>query len=142
MLYVYCVDVLIYNPTQLDFPFYDFSVIYYDFSKLLQRVICPVLESSGGKKSIFIGWEVMYFNPHKFGVKYIFWALLAPGRPEGRGPPDGRRAVRSTVGVRCATVALKKKSRKKSRRNIRPYCMQHDEGNSQHSKATSATFKK
>jgi hypothetical protein len=69
-------------------------------------------------------------------------ALLAPGRPEGRGPPDGRRAVRSTVGVRCATVALKKKSRKKSRRNIRPYCMQHDEGNSQHSKATSATFKK
>jgi hypothetical protein len=45
------------------------------------------------------------------------------------------------VGVRCATVALKKKSRKKSRRNIRPYCMQHDEGNSQHSKATSTTFK-
>jgi hypothetical protein len=26
----------------LDFPFYDFSVIYYDFSKLLQEVICPV----------------------------------------------------------------------------------------------------
>jgi hypothetical protein len=33
-----------------------FSVIYYDFSKLLQGVICSVLESSGGKKSIFIGW--------------------------------------------------------------------------------------
>jgi hypothetical protein len=31
-------------------------MIYYDFSKLLQGVICPVLESSGGKKSIFIGW--------------------------------------------------------------------------------------
>jgi hypothetical protein len=37
------------NPTRLDFPFYDFFVIYYDFSKLLQGVICPVLKSSGGK---------------------------------------------------------------------------------------------
>jgi hypothetical protein len=55
ILYVHCVDVLIENPTRLDFPFYDFSVIYNDFSKLLQRVICPVLESSKGKKSIFIG---------------------------------------------------------------------------------------
>jgi hypothetical protein len=53
ILYVHCVDVLIYNPTQLDFPFYDFSVIYYDFSKLLQGVICHVLESSGGKKIHF-----------------------------------------------------------------------------------------
>jgi hypothetical protein len=35
ILYVHCVDVLIQNPTQMDFPFYDFSVIYYDFSKLL-----------------------------------------------------------------------------------------------------------
>jgi hypothetical protein len=26
-------------------PFYDFFVIYYDFSKLLQGVICPILES-------------------------------------------------------------------------------------------------
>jgi hypothetical protein len=34
----------------LDIPFYDFS-------KPLQVVICPVLENSGGKKkSIFIGW--------------------------------------------------------------------------------------
>jgi hypothetical protein len=31
-------------------------MIYYDFSKLLQGVICHVLESSGVKKSIFIGW--------------------------------------------------------------------------------------
>jgi hypothetical protein len=42
----------------LDFSFYDFSVIYYDFSKLLQGVICPVLENLGGKKSTFIGWGV------------------------------------------------------------------------------------
>ena len=35
ILYVQCVDLLIWSLTQLDFPFYDFSVIYYDFSKLL-----------------------------------------------------------------------------------------------------------
>jgi hypothetical protein len=60
ILYVHCVELLIWSPTQFDFSFYDCSVIYYDFSKLLQRVICPVLESSGGKKSIFInrGWCV------------------------------------------------------------------------------------
>jgi hypothetical protein len=40
----------------LDFLFYDFSAIYYDFSKPPQGVICPVLKSSGGKKSIFLGW--------------------------------------------------------------------------------------
>jgi hypothetical protein len=40
----------------LDFPFYDFFVIYYDFSKLLWGVICSVLEIQGVKKSIFIGW--------------------------------------------------------------------------------------
>ena len=34
-LYVHCVDLLIWSLTQLNFPFYDFSVIYYDFSKLL-----------------------------------------------------------------------------------------------------------
>ena len=39
ILYVHCVDLLIWSLTQLDFPFYDFSVIYYDFSKLLQGVI-------------------------------------------------------------------------------------------------------
>jgi hypothetical protein len=33
-----------------------FSVIYYDFSKLLQGVICHVLESPGNKKFIFMGW--------------------------------------------------------------------------------------
>ena len=34
ILYVHCVDVLIWSLTQLDFLFYDFSVIYYDFLKL------------------------------------------------------------------------------------------------------------
>jgi hypothetical protein len=47
ILYVHCVELLIWSPTQFDFSFYDFSVIYYDFSKLQQGVICPVLESSG-----------------------------------------------------------------------------------------------
>jgi hypothetical protein len=56
ILYVHCVELLIWSLTQFDFSFYDFSVIYYDFSKQLQGVICPVLESSGGKKSSFIGW--------------------------------------------------------------------------------------
>ena len=35
ILYVHCVDLLIWSLTQLNFLFYDFSVIYYDFSKLL-----------------------------------------------------------------------------------------------------------
>jgi hypothetical protein len=35
ILYVHRVDLLIWSPTQLAFPFYDFSMIYYDFSKLL-----------------------------------------------------------------------------------------------------------
>ena len=35
ILYVHCVDLLIWSLTQLDFLFYDFFVIYYDFSKLL-----------------------------------------------------------------------------------------------------------
>ena len=34
ILYVHSVDLLIWSLTQLDFPFYDFSVIYYDFLKL------------------------------------------------------------------------------------------------------------
>jgi hypothetical protein len=56
-MYAHCVELLIGSPTQFDFSFYDFSVIYYDFSKLLRGMICIVLESSGGKKSIFIGWR-------------------------------------------------------------------------------------
>ena len=35
ILYVHCVDLLIWSLTQFDFLFYDFSVIYYDFSKLI-----------------------------------------------------------------------------------------------------------
>ena len=35
ILCVHCVDLLIWSLTQLDFPFYNFSVIYYDFLKLL-----------------------------------------------------------------------------------------------------------
>jgi hypothetical protein len=34
ILYVHSIDLLIWSPTQLNFSFYDFSVIYYDFSKL------------------------------------------------------------------------------------------------------------
>jgi hypothetical protein len=49
--------------------------IYYDFSKLLQGVICPVLESSGGKKSIFIGWGVMCSNPHRLGGEVDFFHI-------------------------------------------------------------------
>jgi hypothetical protein len=34
ILYIHCVDLLMWSPTKLDFPFYDFSVIYYDVSKI------------------------------------------------------------------------------------------------------------
>jgi hypothetical protein len=40
-------------------------VIYYNFSKLIQGLICPVLESLRGKKSIFIGWVVMCSSPRR-----------------------------------------------------------------------------
>jgi hypothetical protein len=52
-----------YKCPQFDFLFYDFSVIYYDFSKLLQGVICPVLESSGSKKIHFHRLEGDVFQP-------------------------------------------------------------------------------
>jgi hypothetical protein len=35
ILYVHSANLLIRSSTQLDFPFYDFSATYYDFSKLL-----------------------------------------------------------------------------------------------------------
>jgi hypothetical protein len=34
ILYIHCVDLLMWSPTKLDFLFYDFSVFYYDFSKI------------------------------------------------------------------------------------------------------------
>jgi hypothetical protein len=34
ILYIHCVDILMWSPTKLDFLFYDFSVIYYDFLKI------------------------------------------------------------------------------------------------------------
>jgi hypothetical protein len=34
ILYVHCVDLLIWSAAKLDFPFYKFSVIYYDFLKV------------------------------------------------------------------------------------------------------------
>ena len=37
ILYVYCVDLFMWNPTKFDFPFYDFSMIYYDFSDIQSK---------------------------------------------------------------------------------------------------------
>ena len=34
ILYVYCVDLLMQSLKKLDFPFYNFSIIYYDFLKI------------------------------------------------------------------------------------------------------------
>ena len=34
ILYVQCVDLLMWSPTKLNFLFYDFSMIYNDFSKI------------------------------------------------------------------------------------------------------------
>jgi len=34
ILYVHCVDLLTWSPTKLDFLFYDFIMIYYDFLKI------------------------------------------------------------------------------------------------------------
>jgi hypothetical protein len=39
ILYVHLVDLLIWSPIQLDFPFYEFFMICYDFSKMLQGLI-------------------------------------------------------------------------------------------------------
>jgi hypothetical protein len=39
ILYVHSVDLLIWSIAQLDFSFYIFSAIYYDFSKFSQGVI-------------------------------------------------------------------------------------------------------
>jgi hypothetical protein len=58
-------------------------MIYYDFSKLLQGVICPVVESSGGKRSIFIGWGVMCSTSYSLGGEvdfflffFVLWSLV------------------------------------------------------------------
>jgi hypothetical protein len=53
-------------------------MIYYDFSKLLQGVICPVLESSGGKRSIFIGWGVMCSTSYSLGGEVDFFLTTMP----------------------------------------------------------------
>jgi hypothetical protein len=37
ILYIHCVDLLMWSPTKLNFLFYDFFVIYYDFSKILTK---------------------------------------------------------------------------------------------------------
>jgi hypothetical protein len=41
ILYIHCVDLLIWSLTQLNFPVYDFSVIYYNFQKyyILKHII-------------------------------------------------------------------------------------------------------
>jgi len=38
ILYVHCVDLLMWSPTKLEFSFYDFSMIYYNFSKDLAEI--------------------------------------------------------------------------------------------------------
>jgi hypothetical protein len=53
----------------LDIPFYDFS-------KLLQVVICPVLEISGGVRKIHfhrLGEGVVCSNPHRLGGEVDFF---------------------------------------------------------------------
>ena len=37
VLYIHCVDLLMWSLIKLDFSFYDFSMIYYDFSKIQQK---------------------------------------------------------------------------------------------------------
>jgi hypothetical protein len=39
ILYVHCVDLLIWSPTKLDFSFYNFSAIYYNFLKIQPKQI-------------------------------------------------------------------------------------------------------
>jgi hypothetical protein len=34
ILYIHCVALLMWSPTKLDFLFFEFSMIYYDFSKI------------------------------------------------------------------------------------------------------------
>jgi hypothetical protein len=106
ILYAYCVELLIWRPTQFDFSFYDFSVIYYDLSKLLQGVICPVLESSGVKNPFsYVGWwcvptRVFYPDrPDRTGeVRYRFTGSVRSGT--GRKPDKFKFEFkpRSTIG--------------------------------------------
>ena len=72
ILYVYCVDLLIQSLTQLDFPFYNFSLIYYDFSKLLQGGNLTGFEKFRGGRNRFIGWGVMSSTPIGEGVIQTF----------------------------------------------------------------------
>ena len=37
ILYIHCVDLLMWSPTKLNFLFYDFSMIYYDFVKIQKK---------------------------------------------------------------------------------------------------------
>jgi hypothetical protein len=69
ILYVHWVDLLIWNLTQFDFPFYEFSVIHCDFFKTAVGVIWSVLQSLEGDIDSFIGRGLC--NPTPIGEGMI-----------------------------------------------------------------------
>jgi hypothetical protein len=76
-------------------------VIYYDFLKMFQGVICPVLESSGGKKFIFIGWGVMCSNPHRLGGEVDFFHLINTRK---NLTPMGTQCLKESKSMRKASA--------------------------------------
>jgi hypothetical protein len=82
-------------------------------------------------------------------------ALLAPGRPEGRGPPDGRRAVRSNSGRQMRHCSVKKRKVEKNPvatldhiacnmtkeiRNIQKQHLQHSKNNTRKHQTSRSTL--
>ena len=43
VLYIHCIDLLMWSPIKLDFSFYDFSMIYYDFFKNSPKKFKPIV---------------------------------------------------------------------------------------------------
>jgi hypothetical protein len=66
ILYVHCINLLIWSPTQLDFFILWFFYDLLWFFKIALGVIWPVFESLGGDIYHFIGWggDVGFFLLH------------------------------------------------------------------------------
>jgi hypothetical protein len=56
----------------LDFPFYEFSMIYYDFSKNASGVNLTGFEKFMGDLDRFIGWGLCSSHPIVEGVMWTF----------------------------------------------------------------------
>ena len=95
ILYVHCVDLLIWSLTQLNFLFYDFSVIYYDFSKLRFRGNLTDFEKFRRWYRPFHRLGVMYSTLHRWGGYIDFFPIFSSGRGVARSLPSCSKITRS-----------------------------------------------